>query len=565
MPTTNELHTQIDQTGASSNSSRSDESHSPFQLLEPPGVAQSLVSHIVAWLREPGIKRGSKYYRGEVDLPLSSLRPWYADLPGQIKLLLEKPTDAVGAFNWAQSYKRAVCGLLFAIAGGVVGELARGGIEGPLAGFLGLGLLGWFVVTLLFKKREYEADMLDAGSQRIFVESPGMAESLLRQIRGMLSEPKVTVPAQYYRGEATLPATDMRPWFVDLPGEIRFFFQKPADPIGIFNRTQEFKRGAFTAAFALVGAVTGWAVRQGAWKVVLFAIAGAALGRLASTFLFKKREYPPDIMQDYAHQTVSWVNSLLAHLLVIGAMVLPFVISRMGQQTVKASTKFEVTDISPYLPQLPAAAKKAGGGGGGGDRSPTPASKGAIPKFAWTQFTPPMAKLPNPEPKLPMQPTLLGPPDIKLPQMAQNMPWGDPNGVVGPPSNGPGTGGGIGTGEGTGIGSGKGGGLGPGEGGGLGGGLFSVGGGVSAPIPIYSPDPPYSEEARKAKFSGTVVVQIIVDTVGNVRDVKVVKPLGLGLDEKAVETIRTWRFKPAIRNNAPVNVRMLVEVSFRLF
>jgi len=352
---------------------------------------------------------------------------------------------------------------------------------------------------------------------------------------------------------------------VDLPGEIRFFFQKPADPIGIFNRTQEFKRAAFTAAFALVGAVAGWAVRQGAWRVVLFAIAGAALGRLASTFLFKKREYPPDIMQDYAHQTVSWLNSLLAHLLVIGAMVLPFVISRMGQQTAKASTKFEVTDISPYLPQLPAAAKKAGGGGGGGDRSPTPASKGAIPKFAWTQFTPPMAKLPNPDPKLPMQPTLLGPPDIKLPQMAQNMPWGDPNGVVGPPSNGPGTGGGIGTGEGTGIGSGKGGGLGPGEGGGLGGGLFSVGGGVSAPIPIYSPDPPYSEEARKAKFSGTVVVQIIVDTAGNVHDVKVVKPLGLGLDEKAVETIRTWRFKPAMRNNAAVNVRMLVEVSFRLF
>jgi TonB family protein len=520
---------------------------------------------VVAWLREPGIKRGSKYYRGEVDLPLSSLRPWYADLPGQIKLLLEKPTDAVGAFNWSQSYKRAVCGLLFAIAGGVIGELARGGIEGPLAGFLGLGLVGWFIATLLFKKREYEADMLDAGSQRIFVESPGMAESLLRQIRGMLSEPKVTVPPQYYRGEATLPATDMRPWFLDLPGELRFFFQKPADPIGIFNHAQELKRVTVTAAFALAGAVAAWAARQGAWRVVLFAIAAAALGRLASTFLFRKREYPPDIMQDYGHQTVSWLNSLLVHLLVIGAMVLPFVISRMGQQTVKASTKFEVTDISPYLPQLPAAAKKAGGGGGGGDRSPTPASKGAVPKFAWTQFTPPMAKLPNPEPKLPMQPTLLGPPDIKLPQMAQNMPWGDPNGVAGPPSNGPGTGGGIGTGEGTGIGSGKGGGLGPGEGGGLGGGLFSVGGGVSAPIAIYSPDPPYSEEARKAKFSGTVVVQIIVDTVGNVRDVKVVKVLGLGLDEKAVETIRTWRFKPGMRNNAPVNVRMLVEVSFRLF
>jgi periplasmic protein TonB len=565
MPTTNELKTETGRVGAGANGSRSEESNSPFQLLEPPGVLESLVSHLVASLRDPGIKRGSKYYRGEVDLPLSSLRPWYADLPGQIKLVLEKPTDAVGAFNWRQSVNRGVCALLFAIAGGVIGELARGGIGGPLAGAIGLGLLGWFIATLLFKKREYAVDMVNAGSQRIFVESPGMAESLLRQIREMLSEPKVTVPPQYYRGEATLPATDMRPWFVDLPGEIRFFFQKPPDPIGIFNRAQEFKRAAFTAAFALAGAVGGWATRHGAWRVVLFTIAAAALGRLVSTFLFKKREYPPDIMQDYAHQTVSWLNSLLVHLLVIGAMVLPFVISRMGQQTVKASTKLEVTDISPYLAQLPPAAKQAGGGGGGGDRSPTPPSKGAVPKFAWTQFTPPMAKLPNPEPKLPMQPTLLGPPDLKLPQMAQNMPWGDPTGVAGPASNGPGTGGGIGTGQGTGIGSGKGGGLGPGEGGGFGGGLFSVGGGVSAPIPIYSPDPPYSEEARKAKFSGTVVVQIIVDAAGNVRDARVVKPLGLGLDEKATETIRTWRFKPAMRNNAPVNVRMLVEVSFRLF
>lgn len=565
MPTTNDLHTETDRVGASANSSRSAGPNTPFQLLEPPGVMESLVSHLVAWLRDPGMKRGNKYYRGEVDLPLSSLRPWYAELPGQIKLVLEKPTDPVGAFNWGQSYKRAVCGGLFAITGGVIGELARGGIEGPLAGAVGLGLLGWFIAALLFKKREYAADMLDAGSQRIFIESPGMVQSLLRQIREMRSEPKITVPQQYYRGEATLPATDMGPWFADLPGQIRYFLEKPTDPIGIFNRAQELKRAGVTAALALTGAVAGWAAREGAWRVVLFAIAAAALGRLASTFLFRKREYPPDILQDYGHQPVSWLNSLLVHLLVIGAMVLPFVISRMGQQTVKASTKFEVTDISPYLPQLPAAAKQAGGGGGGGDRSPTPASKGAVPKFAWTQFTPPMAKLPNPDPKLPMQPTLLGPPDLKLPEMAQNMPWGDPKGVAGPPSNGPGTGGGIGSGEGTGIGSGKGGGLGPGQGGGTGGGLFSVGGGVSAPIPIYSPDPPYSEEARKAKFSGTVVLQIIVDAAGNVHDVNVVKPLGLGLDEKARETIRTWRFKPALRNNVPVNVRMLVEVSFRLF
>ena len=81
---------------------------------------------------------------------------------------------------------------------------------------------------------------------------------------------------------------------------------------------------------------------------------------------------------------------------------------------------------------------------------------------------------------------------------------------------------------------------------------FSVGGKVTAPIPIYSPDPPCSDEARKAGLSGTVVVQIIVDTAGNVRDVKVVKPLGHGLDGKAIETIRNWQFKPALRDGIPV-------------
>jgi TonB family protein len=107
--------------------------------------------------------------------------------------------------------------------------------------------------------------------------------------------------------------------------------------------------------------------------------------------------------------------------------------------------------------------------------------------------------------------------------------------------------------------------LGPGEGGGTGGGPFSVGNGVSAPIPIFKPEPPYSEEARKAKYQGTVVLMIVVDAQGNVTDCKVVRPLGLGLDEKATETVRTWKFKPAMRNATPVPVRVIVEVSFRLF
>jgi len=88
---------------------------------------------------------------------------------------------------------------------------------------------------------------------------------------------------------------------------------------------------------------------------------------------------------------------------------------------------------------------------------------------------------------------------------------------------------------------------------------------VSEPIPIFRPDPPYSEEARKAKLQGTVTLAIIVDVDGAVHDVHVVKPVGMGLDEKAAETVSTWKFKPAKRNGVPVPVRVLVEVTFRLF
>ncbi len=94
--------------------------------------------------------------------------------------------------------------------------------------------------------------------------------------------------------------------------------------------------------------------------------------------------------------------------------------------------------------------------------------------------------------------------------------------------------------------------------------IYSVGGSVSAPIPVYKPEPTYTEEARKAKYQGTIVLWIVVDSQGNVTDCRVAKPLGLGLDEKAVETVRTWKFKPALRNGVPVSVRATVEVSFRL-
>jgi TonB family protein len=402
--------------------------------------------------------------------------------------------------------------------------------------------------------------------QVTFVESPNLLLSIVQQIRSWLREPKITVPRQYYRGESTLPVTEMRPWYRDIPNQVkalRQLFRKPTDPIGIYNRQQAKKR----FAVALLVGAAGSAVGGYVWGLpgnLLSLIVGFILGMDAGRAAFKKLRDPGDIWRDYAPQDASWRNSVLVHVMLMLAIWLPYELYQMATP-VKASSTFEIVDISPYLDQLAGPDEKTGGGGGGGDRSPTPASQGAVPKFAKQQLAPPAVVVPEVTPQLPVQPNLLGPPELKLPEMAMNMPWGDPQGVLGDASSGPGFGGGIGSGEGGGIGSGKGGGLGPGEGGGFGGGIYSVGGNVTAPIPIYKPEPPYSEEARKAKYQGTVVLWIIVDAHGNVTDLRVVKPLGLGLDDKAVETVRTWKFKPAMRNNIPVPVRVGVEVSFRLF
>jgi TonB family protein len=134
------------------------------------------------------------------------------------------------------------------------------------------------------------------------------------------------------------------------------------------------------------------------------------------------------------------------------------------------------------------------------------------------------------------------------------------------PSNGMGAGGGIGDeGRGGGVGSGEGPGFGPGHGGGYGGGAYKIGGGVSAPKVIYQPDPEYSEEARKAKFSGTCVLWLVVGPDGKARDIRVARTLGLGLDEKAIEAVKTWRFEPGMKDGKPVATQLNVEVTFRLY
>jgi len=94
--------------------------------------------------------------------------------------------------------------------------------------------------------------------------------------------------------------------------------------------------------------------------------------------------------------------------------------------------------------------------------------------------------------------------------------------------------------------------------------VFRVGGGVSAPRAIFAPGPEYSEKARKAKYQGTCVLRLVVDTNGLPRNIRVERPIGMGLDEEAIEAVRTWRFKPAMKDGAPVAVQIAVEVSFHI-
>ena len=268
---------------------------------------------------------------------------------------------------------------------------------------------------------------------------------------------------------------------------------------------------------------------------------------------------------DQGNRKQSAASSLLVHGLAIGAIIF---LSTMGAKVVQQVAPQHVTLVAPDMTQFLPMQKKPGpvmgGGGGGGERAKIEAPKGKLPKVAMVQITPPVVIARNDAPKLAVEPTVIVPQNVKV---AANMPnIGDPmSHVAGPMSNGTGSGAGIGAGSGGGIGVGVGRGVGPGEGAGFGGGVFKVGGGVSAPKAIYSPDPEYSEEARKSKYQGTVVLWLIVSPDGSPRSIRVQRSLGMGLDQKAVEAVKNWKFQPATKDGKPVAVQINVEVNFRLY
>ncbi|HWC76631.1 MAG TPA: energy transducer TonB [Blastocatellia bacterium] len=227
---------------------------------------------------------------------------------------------------------------------------------------------------------------------------------------------------------------------------------------------------------------------------------------------------------------------------------------------------FKMQDI-----EMPKADKKAGGGGGGGRNQPTPPSQGQLPKFS---LTPPIiAPTTAPQlraPSLPVMETVQVDPRLEKPRDDLAV-TGLPTGVPGPPSDGPGSGGGIGTGKGGGVGSGDGTGVGPGRGYNMGGGGPQLGGGTGVatavdvrPMALNRPRPNYTEEARKNKIQGVVLARLLIGADGAVKQVRITRGLPDGLNEEAIRAAYQIRFKPAMKSGQPVAFWQGVEIEFNL-
>ncbi len=270
----------------------------------------------------------------------------------------------------------------------------------------------------------------------------------------------------------------------------------------------------------------------------------------------------------------SWMLSAFMHLMIVVVALL-----LINQAKNAAATKENIVYVSsPIYSPYEGTGDEGGGGGGGGKNEPAPPATGVMPPTTRVQMIPPDPQ--SPQPMIPAEDLLAQVPSVQMPidiPQDQSLAIGDiaapPNGSL---SSGPGSGGGIGVGRGTGVGSGTGAGVGPGSGGGMGGGSgggigsgvgpYVVGNGVRAPVPLVEVKPAYTEDGRKARAEGVVLLQCVVDKNGTADSFKVIRGLGYGLDESAISTISTkWRFKPGTLKGTPVDVQILIEVSFRLF
>jgi periplasmic protein TonB len=265
----------------------------------------------------------------------------------------------------------------------------------------------------------------------------------------------------------------------------------------------------------------------------------------------------------------STLLSLAIHLGVV-ALLFTVTVDPVGRKLIGQGFDRATRLIAPYMPDVKAPhGDRSHGGGGGGKHDVLPAGRGALPKLSPRPFTPPAAVIRNPEPKLIMEPSIMVAPDAPVPRLNMTQ-LGDPLTLPGPPSDGTGSGGGIGNTKGRGVGGGDGDGYGPGHDGNTGGGVNNFKGGAGSrgvTIPaalLWKIEPEYSDEARRARLQGTVVLYLEVDSEGKPRNIRVHQGLGLGLDDKAIDAVLRWKFRAGRRDGRPVTTSALVEVNFRL-
>jgi len=208
-----------------------------------------------------------------------------------------------------------------------------------------------------------------------------------------------------------------------------------------------------------------------------------------------------------------------------------------------------------------------GGGGGGGNKMPEPPKPAELK--GKEKITVPVKEEPKPTPEPPKP----EPPPEQLTIPAQTTASAETTlpGAIQPSapvteSLGSGTGGGAGTGAGQGVGSGQGSGLGPGTGGGTGGGAYRPGAGITLPSVLKEVKPAYTADAMRAKIQGSVWLECIVMPDGSVGEVKVTRSLDpiFGLDQEAIKAAKQWRFRPGMRQGAPVPVIITIELTFTL-
>jgi TonB family protein len=233
-----------------------------------------------------------------------------------------------------------------------------------------------------------------------------------------------------------------------------------------------------------------------------------------------------------------------------------------------------VTEVRDPMRLVFLATPGPGGGGGGGGLRQKLRPPSALRKGTMSVSSPlPERKAPDPVEAAPPAPEPPPPPKaaevVQAPVATAAADDRDRAGALDvtraeSQSRGPGSGGGVGTGTGTGLGEGTGTGLGEGDGGGTGGGPYRPGAGIEPPRLLREVKPDYPEEARRAGVTGEVVLEIVVRRDGSVGDVRVLQGLGHGLDRRAIDAVRQWRFTPARRLGAAVDVLVEVAVEFRL-